>query len=224
LARLALNVDVTFKQFNLCEASAIPLLGSVGEAPSTGELQDLANGIDYLLWTVFNAHPETAAFWTDGVEAESIERTGGGLAFSGLLWCADHRDQWRVPIRAELQLSDEPTPRLMQIRLLIADGSKGGLRQQPVGKFRAPEEWLCEFLVSRPPSELVAPEPVLEAVRAWLNAHPGGKLVDRDWQLLPEGAAESLIRERARAGISVVLRASWLDGGDVLQLDQAEST
>ncbi len=217
--RLAVSIDVSLQQFLACESACITLLG-VGP-PSPADLQECATRLDHLLWGLFAADPATAAFWTDGIEAESVTREEMGVAMLGMLWCADHRDQWRVPIRAELIVSQAEAPRLERVHMLIADGAYGALRQPSPRHFHEPEHWLCQFRVHRPQPLAASPEPVLSAVRAWLAANPSGRIVDRDWHTLTLEAAQSLISERSAAGIAVAIRSSWLEGGDVLQLDQS---
>ncbi len=219
LDRLAVSIDISLQQFLACESACIPLLGT--GTPSLADLQECAARTEFLLWGLFGKDPVTAAFWTDGIEAESVTRAEEGLAMLGMLWCADHRDQWRVPIRAEFAFSQAQAPHLQRVHMLIADGAHGTLRQPSVRHFREPEHWLCQFQVHRPQPLAPSPEPALSAVRAWLDANPSGKIVDREWHTLTLEAAQSLISERSAAGIAVAIRSSWLDGGDVLQLDQS---
>ncbi len=207
--------SVPAEHFERCERAAV----SLAPRPSVEAQQELASLVDHLLWSLFPTRPETAPFWTDGIEVDGLEVLPAGLTLTGALWCADHREQWRVPVRADLRLSGVTRRQLDEVCISLGDGARADLRDQPARAARAqPDAWLCVFRVPRPSEDDTGPQPLVDALRAWATAHPDGKLVDRHWQPLTLEAAEVLVREAARAGAPVTSRATWLDGGDALQV------
>lgn len=203
--------------FVAVEGAAIALLESGKNYPKE-LLTRLGACLDYILWSLFARRPETASFWSDGIDLESPEPIQTPLCVTGLLWCADHRQQWRVPFKTELHICQGPRLKLTHVEISLGDGAFNSLKVPDVRKFREPETWLCTFPIPRPDEEIPHPETFLNQLHRWLSSMPGSVIVGPDWQPLPLERAERLIRERVLAGESVTLTPTWLDGADAIHV------
>ncbi len=180
----------------------------------------LATLLDFMLWSLFDTDDVTSGYWSDGIELSEVEcEESGVLVLDGLVWCADHHEQWPVPLQAALSFEPREGGRLEHVSIYLGDGSRWSLQDHPSGRrVRRPDTWLCQFEVDVPSTKPPSVDPLLAQLRAWLAENPTGQLVGPEWQPMSQSEAERLIRERAEAGELLVLTPTWLDGGPAARL------
>lgn len=127
-------------------------LESGDEIDLTALAQGIGSTLEYMLCSLFSEHEAARAYWVDGVILNTptlLPR--GGIVAVGYAWCADHREQWQVPVQVTFSLSDRPERQVEFLKIRIGDAKHTTLEEHRRRRSTVtPREWLIEFDVSPP--------------------------------------------------------------------------
>ena len=68
----------------------------------------------------------------------------------GRAWCADHHEQWQIPVEIVARFSNDQESNLVSVVIRVGNAAMatlGGHRSRSITKIGDPWEWLLEFEV-----------------------------------------------------------------------------
>ncbi len=205
----------------LITAAAECLRAPPGASLDSEPVGNLCSAAEYLLTDAFRALPRTRRLWVDGILPSFLELAAGNLVVLGQAWCADSNNQWLVPIQLEVRLTTDGAD---TATLRVGDATFASLDEHRTKRAKQPQAaWLHTFELSQARALPVELAPLLERLRAWVDAHPGDTaVVDPDWRYLTPAEAEAFLRDCAERG-HVAFEETWLHGREALRIQDGSS-
>jgi hypothetical protein len=185
---------------------------------------------EYALCQAFRSIADTAAYWVDGVEVGRIEFVSPTrVQAQGLAWCADDRNQWKVPVQIHIDVGEAQPPAILKFEVQLGDAAFADLRGHvgwsptKAGDLR---QWLYTLVLQAKGAFSALPEALAaleKQLRDWVALNPGRPMVGLDWQPLTAEQALQFIREHGGQQ-PVTLEETWLDGGAALLVRLARAS
>jgi len=106
-----LTYQVEAHLFSACAFEGKVLLSSLeeGELPDLGILtRTFGTAFEFAICDLFSQDEASSRYWVDGVIIDAVTSHPGRIVeVRGTAWCADHREQWQVPVEIVCRFADD---------------------------------------------------------------------------------------------------------------------